>query len=251
MLRNKLREKLANKETVLNGWIALNSTYGAEAMAWAGYDSITIDLQHGMMDLSETFNLLEAMEASGVGILCRLPWNDPMYVMKLLDWGIDGIICPMINSVEEVEKLMSYAYYPPKGIRSFGPWRAFRRYGSDYVSRANDEILVLPMFETKTAFENNAEILALDGVSGCFIGPTDASLSLNNKPLNDRKDEQFMYYLDDIAKNAKEHDKIAGIFTASVEYAKYIAGRGYNFITLGSDIRILEKAAAEIVHSFN
>ena len=133
MIKNKLLELIKNKY-ILNGWLSIPNSFTAESMAKMGWDTITIDLQHGLNDFSTSIAMLQAISNSSTIPFARVPWNEPGIIMKMLDAGTCGIIAPMINNKEECEKFVSYCKYPPLGQRSFGPMRAQLVYGNDYFS---------------------------------------------------------------------------------------------------------------------
>ena len=115
---------LTDKKFILNGWLSIPNSFTAEAMSKMGWDSLTIDLQHGQNDYSTSISMLQAMSNSNIVPFARVPWNDPGIIMKMLDLGVLGIIAPMINNKKECENFVSYCNYPPIGQRSFGPMRA-------------------------------------------------------------------------------------------------------------------------------
>ena len=123
-------------------------------MAHQGYDSLTIDMQHGVVDYQTAVTMLQAISTTPVIPLARVPWNDPAILMKSLDAGVYRVICPMINTRAEAEALVRACKYPPRGYRSFGPVRASIYAGSDYVDHANDDLIVMPMIETSEALKN-------------------------------------------------------------------------------------------------
>ena len=171
MRPNTLKKIWARGEAVLNGWCSIPSSFSAEVMAHQGFDSITIDMQHGMVEYQVAVTMLQAISTTSVIPLTRVPWNDPGRLMKMLDAGSYGVICPMINTAEDAEKLVRACKYPPMGFRSFGPIRA-KYYaagathgGGDYHTHANEETLVIPQIETREAIRNLDEILQVPGIS--------------------------------------------------------------------------------------
>src|SRR5579862_6907925 len=154
MIPNGIRQNWAAGKPVLNGWLSISGPFTAEIMAAQGYDSVTIDLQHGLIGYDAATSMLQAMRASGVTPMVRVPWLDPADIMKALDAGAYGVICPMINTREEAQRLVSYMRYPPNGVRSFGPTRANFSAGADYGQHADGEVLCFAMIETAEAFAN-------------------------------------------------------------------------------------------------
>ena len=147
-MKNKLIDIWSKGEAAINGWLSIPNSFTAEAFGKMGWDSVTIDLQHGQNDYSTSVSMIQAL-ANGTAVpLTRVPWSEPGIIMKMLDLGVLGIIAPMINTKEDCEKFVSYCYYPPIGQRSFGPMRAQVAYGSDYYQHANKNIISLAMIET-------------------------------------------------------------------------------------------------------
>ena len=115
-LKNRIRETWAENRPVVNGWLSIPSTVTAEINARAGFDSLTVDLQHGLNDYQSALNLLQIISIGQSAPLVRVPWLEPGIVGKLLDAGAVGLICPMINSAEDAARLVRYALYAPTGL---------------------------------------------------------------------------------------------------------------------------------------
>ena len=150
---NKLLEIWQSGNPVINAWLSIPNSFTAEAFGKMGWDSITIDMQHGQNDYQTSIPMLQSLSSSQSVPMTRVPWSEPGIIMKMLDLGIMGIIAPMINTKEDCEKFVSYCYYPPIGERSFGPMRAQLVHGSEYFVNANKNILSFAMIETKQAVE--------------------------------------------------------------------------------------------------
>ena len=165
----------------------------AEVMAQQGFDSLTIDLQHGLTDYSSALLMLQAISSTDVTPLVRVNWNEPGQIMKILDAGSYGVICPMVSNKKEAEKFVQACMYPPNGYRSFGPIRGLIYGGSDYTKHADVEILKLAMIETKESLEKLDEIMSVKGVDGIYIGPADLSLALNEEPGFDKPESTKAY----------------------------------------------------------
>ena len=124
MRPNPLRTLWASGQAVVNGWLAIPDAFATEVMAHQGWDSLTIDMQHGVIDYAAMVRLLQAISTTPCAPVVRVPWLEPGIVMKALDAGAYAIIAPMINSREDAQRLVSYTHYAPQGSRSFGPVRA-------------------------------------------------------------------------------------------------------------------------------
>jgi len=250
MKKHTLVKQWKEGRATSNGWLTIPEGSTAEVMAHQGFDSLTIDMQHGIHDYLKVVDLLRAINTTPTKSIVRVPWLDPTHIMKILDVGASGIICPMINNKEEAEKLVEYAYYPPLGKRSFGPIRAKFLYEEDYDKCANDEILVFAMIETKEALDNLEDILSVEGVDAVFIGPADLSFSLGYKPKFDQEEPFVLNIIKHILSTAKKYDKFAGIYNGTVDYAKKMVQLGFDFVTIGSDVNFLTKEASRVCRDF-
>lgn len=247
MFNKFILDILKNDKAIINGWLSIPNSFTAEAMSKMGWDTLTIDLQHGINDYSTSVAMLQAIANSSTIPFARVPWNEPGIIMKMLDAGSCGIISPMINNKEQCEKFVSYCYYPSIGQRSFGPMRAQLIYGSDYQIHANSQIITLAMIETKEAVKNLDEILSVKNLTGVYIGPADMSLAYGLKPKFDVKEDPVFSNIKLIVKKAKEHGKIAGIHNGTTQYAKEMIALGYQFVTISSDFRSMSSFAQNII----
>ena len=247
MRENTLKKIWARGEAVVNGWLSIPSSFSAEIMAHQGFDSLTVDMQHGVLDYQLAVTLLQAISTTPVIPLARVPWNDPARLMKILDAGVYGVICPMVNTREEAEGLVQACKYPPRGYRSWGPVRASIYAGGDYGDHANEDLIVMPMIETAEALKNLDDILSVPGVDAIYVGPSDLSLALGCKPRLDQTDPPVVEAQLKIVEACKRHGIIAGIHNATANYAVKMVAAGYQFVTLASDSRFLAAKAAEEV----
>ncbi len=250
MIKNGVKSLWNQNKPTLNGWLSIGNTFSAEIMAAQGYDSLTVDLQHGAVDYSGALPMLQAMRASGVTPLARVPWLEPGVIMKVLDAGAYGVICPMVNSRAEAEQLVSYMRYPPKGTRSFGPTRVNFSAGANYAGEANDEILCLAMIETAEAMANLEDIVSTPGLDGVYIGPADLTLGLSNGSLPpgfDREEPEMVEAIRKILAAAKNAGIRAALHCGSPAYAAKAIGWGFDMTTLANDVRLLAAAASESV----
>lgn len=245
MRENTIKSIWARGEAVVNGWLSIPSSFSAEVMAHQGFDSLVVDMQHGVIDYQTAVTMLQAISTTSVIPMARVPWNDPALVMKILDAGVYGVICPMVNNRAQAEALVRACKYPPRGYRSFGPVRASIYAGTDYVDHANTDLIVMPMIETAEAVENLDEILSVPGVDAIYVGPADLSLALGCKPRLDQTDAPVVEAQKKIVAACKRHGVVAGIHNATSAYALKMIAEGYQFVTLASDSRFLAARAAE------
>lgn len=247
MIAGALKTKWQKGDAVINGWLAMPCGFSAELMARQGWDSLTVDMQHGLVDYATAIPMLTAIATTNTVPLVRVPWLEEIAIMKVLDAGAAGIICPMINNRDDAERLVCAARYPPRGRRSFGPLRARLCYGEDYHLRANDEVLIMAMIETAEAVENLDAILSVEGLDGIYVGPADLSMSIGCKPTFDQTEEEPVGLIKHIVAAAKNHKVIAGIHNGTPDYAKKMIQLGYRFVTVSSDSRLLAAGAAKII----
>ena len=247
MRENRIRKIWKEGGAVVNGWLAIPSSLSAETMSHQGYDSLTIDQQHGIVDYSAAVPMLQAISTTGVVPMTRVPWLDPGYIMKMLDAGAYGIICPMINTREQCETLVGACRYAPEGFRSFGPLRALMYAGADYQPNANKTVLALAMIETKTAMENLDDILSTPGLDGIYIGPSDLGLSLGGPVKLDQTDPKIFSAIETIFAATKRHGVAPGIHCGSPEYARKMIDMGFQLVTVMSDNTMLDAAAKRMV----
>ena len=248
MTANRLKERLNAGKPCINGWLLLPSAFSAEVMAQTGWDSLTIDLQHGLHDYQSAVSAIQAMQAHPVTPLVRVPVNEPGIIGKVLDAGAWGVICPMVNTAAEARALVQSCLYPPIGARSYGPIRA-RGYGGPepYHSIANDQVLVLPQIETIEAVHNIEQILDVTGVSGIYIGPNDLGFSMGLVPTLDRREPEILALYDTLLKETSKRRLIACIHNASPVYAAEMIKRGFHLVTVASDITCMAASARESV----
>ena len=244
MRKNKLKELFKTGKPIINSWLSIPSSFSAESMAQQSWDSLTIDMQHGLIDYSSAVSMLQAISTTDITPMARVNWNEPGQIMKILDAGCYGVICPMVSNRKEAEKFVQACQYPPKGYRSFGPIRASIYGGSDYAKHADDEILKLAMIETKEALEKLDEILDTPYLDGVYIGPADLSLAVGEEPGFDKPEDTKAYKeILRILDAAKKRKLIAGLHNGTPEYAQKMLDKGFNLVTVGSDSRYITAGA--------
>lgn len=244
MRANRLRQAWAQGRAVTNCWLTLPGSLATEILSHQGWDSLTIDLQHGQADYAGMCAMLTAISTTDAVPLVRVPWNDPGDIMRALDAGAYGIICPNVDTAEECERFVSACRYAPQGTRSVGPKRAMLYGGADYLSKANETLLTIAQVESARALANVQAIAAVKGLDVIFIGPTDLGLSLGREPKADQTDPVVVKAIDEILAAAKSAGKRAAIYCKSVAYAKAMIAKGFDFVVVTSDEALLSSGAA-------
>lgn len=228
----------------VNGWCALPSPITAEIMGRQGFDLMTVDLQHGLIDYQMALTMCQILQGLPAPVMVRVPWNEPGILMKCLDAGFQGVICPMVNTVEDAMRLVQATRYAPMGGRSFGPTRANLAHGAGYVKTANTSVPVFAMIETREALANLDAILNVNGIDGVYVGPSDLGLSLGYEPTLDPTASEVLDAITAIAARTKAASKIAGIHTGSAEMVRRVFAQDYDFASLLTDARMFTNAIA-------
>ncbi len=242
-----LKQKFANfKKPIIGGWASIGSTFSAEMLGHAGFDCVTVDMQHGLTSDANALQMIQAISATPAVPMVRVRWNDPASIMRLLDFGAMGVICPMINTSQDTQNFVQACRYEPRGFRSFGPIRAAVKY-PNYFQKANDAIVTLAMIETKQACDDLEQILAVYELDGIFVGPNDLGIALGYGAILDQDHQEFDEIIENIAKAAKRFDKWTGIFCGSASGAKKRIAQGYQYVVVGNDNIYLKNASKQAI----
>jgi 4-hydroxy-2-oxoheptanedioate aldolase len=244
----KVRQIWDSGKAVVNGWLAIPSGFSAEVMAQCGFDSVTVDLQHGVQDYQSMIACFQAMQPHPITPMARVPWNEPGIIGKVLDGGAYGVICPMVNTPKEAAAFVSACKYPPEGTRSNGPIRMVT-YGqpSSYQQTANAEVLALPMIETREAVANLEAILDTPGLAGVYIGPSDLGFSHGLVPKLDREEPEMLAIYERVIAACGVRGLRAGIHTFNPAYAVRAIGMGFRLVSIANDSGLMAMAARNAV----
>ncbi|MDP6356372.1 MAG: aldolase/citrate lyase family protein [Planctomycetota bacterium] len=245
MRENRVKAILKEGKATIGSGISLPDPFVAEVMGQVGFDFLIIDLEHSPLTTSELQTIFIALRDSQSTKIVRSPWNDPVWVKRILDLGAEGIIFPWISSREECEQAVASTKYPPVGIRGWGPRRAARlsNDAGEYFAKANDNILVFAQIENSGAVGNLDEILSTPGLDGIMIGPADLSASYGH--LMDRDHQEVQDAMNLVLEKCKEHKVPFGLFSGTLELAQYWIERGGQIATVGGDVGFMESAAAQ------
>lgn len=230
-----LRERWRRGEQTVNVWLASPDAAVAEVASRSGFDSLCIDMQHGLADFAAMVSMLRATAAADVPTLVRVPWNEPAALMRALDAGAAGVIVPLVDSAEQAEAAVAACRYAPRGGRSYGPTRA-ALVDPDYFSRSDETVMVFVMIETVEGLGNLDAIMSTPGLTGVYVGPADLALSMGLPPLTDIDVPEHNQNAQMVLAAARRHGLVAGMHTASVSKARLVASWGYDFVTITSDL---------------
>ena len=241
----QLKTRLEQAEPLRNVFMTLPVPALAERMGVMGVESITLDMQHGSIEDAHLLGMLQAIRAGGAVPLARLAWNRPELIMKALDYGVEGLICPMVDSAEEAVAFVRAAKYPPVGNRSFGPFRADVHHAGDYFADANDGTLCFVMIETAGAVDELEAIAATPGLDGLFVGPWDLSVSLGLKERANFADPELSEVLDRVVAVGRQNGLFTGVFTIRPSDMEGLIGRGFDLITCGTEDVIFQRGLGD------
>jgi 4-hydroxy-2-oxoheptanedioate aldolase len=238
-----LARRLRAGETVFTGWCGLPSPIVAETIGREGFGTVTLDAQHGLWDLAGILTGIAAVRQAGAAPVVRVPVGDFASVSRVLDFGAEGVIAPMINTAADARAFAAAAKFPPIGERSWGPHRAMTLAGmsdmKSYLRTANDLVVTLAMIETPAAIENLDAILATPGIDAVFVGPSDLSITLTQGAELDPHSALVEKALDRMIAAAQKAGKVAGLYCVNAERALACAKRGIRFLAVGSDLAFL------------
>jgi 4-hydroxy-2-oxoheptanedioate aldolase len=243
-----LATRLRAGEPVFSGWCGLPYPLIAETLGRDGFVAVTVESQHGLWDVNGILAGIAAIRQGGAAPLVRVPFGDFALVSRVLDFGAEGIIAPMINTVADAKAFVSATKFPPLGERSWGPTRAMTLAGisdaKQYLNEANAATVTLAMIETKTAMANLDAIAAVPGIDVLFVGPSDLSIGLTDGKELDPHSDTVEAALDKIIAACRKAGKIAGLYCANAERAVACAKRGVRFLAVGSDLGFLRAGTA-------
>lgn len=249
---NPLKARLSAGRPALGCWLSWAYPVAAEVVALAGYDCVVIDHEHGFGGLAETVGCLQALSATATAALVRVPWNDPVYIKRVLDLGVDGIMVPSVGTAAEARAAVAACRYPPRGIRgaAYGQARAsgYGMHKQRYRETADDALLIVCQIETVAGVDNLADIAAVDGVDSLFVGPYDLSGSLGK--LGQFDDPAVQETIRRAERSIKQAGRWLGVLPSLGRNAAAMVRDGADLVVSGSDAGLLRNAAVAEISAF-
>jgi 4-hydroxy-2-oxoheptanedioate aldolase len=246
-----LVSRLRAGEKLLSAWSLIPEPLIAELVAGLGFDAVTLDMQHGGHDGTSVMRSLGPVAAAGAHGLVRIPVGRNDLASKVLDFGADAVIAPMINTAADARAFAAAVKFPPVGSRSWGSFRPLfspsAAPGQRYLETANEDTLALAMIETPAAVANCEAILATEGIDGVFVGPSDLSIGWTGGKTIDPVLEDMMPAIAGIAGNARRLGKAAAIFVSDPAMTGRYAGMGYGLLAISNEIRFLKAGARDFI----
>ncbi len=247
MRPNQTKRLLDAGKSALGSFSLCSSPLLGEVLGHAGFDFVIVDLQHGESNTGNLVHMLQAVSCTPATPVVRVTSNQPADIQRALDMGAYGVVVPMVNTRAQAEAILASVHYAPRGVRSWGPLRGLLYGGGDYTEKASQELLVIAMLETAEAVRNAKDILAVPGIDGCFIGPSDLSIALgcpSGAPPYAQPVEDAILAIRDAAVAA---GKAPGIYTPSTADAKTRLGQGFRFVCVENEFSMVYGAAVAAV----
>lgn len=244
---NRLKARLRAGEKAIGCWLFMPGAEAAELLSLVGFDALFIDQEHTPGDVHALVHQLRAVQASGVTTLVRVPWNEPVYIKRVLDAGVEGVVVPMVETVEQAAAAVAACRYPPDGIRGVAhPVVRASDYGmaADYAARAADNLMVVCQIETAKGVANVADIAAVDGVDMLFLGPGDLAASIGKSGW---ADEDVIALIGRVEQAAAAADVWLGGIVADPAETQAMFARGYDLVTPATDVWLLREGARAIL----
>lgn len=247
-----LTERLMAGERVFSAWSSVPDSLNAEGLAATPFDAVCLDMQHGAHHEDSVMRCLGPIIASGKPGLVRVPVDRFDMAARALDFGAQAVIAPMVNSVADARAFAQAMKYPPVGKRSWGPHLAMGRSGfsgpqSAWLDEANRKTLAFAMIETREALDAVDEILAVAGIDGVFVGPSDFSIALTDGKTVDPSLESMMEAIAHISARAHAVGKHAGIYVVDPKLVQRYSAMGYRLFALGNEQNYMERGAAVLL----
>lgn len=241
-----LAERLSAGEVLFTAWSGVPDALTVELVAQQAFDAITLDMQHGGHHEDSVLRCIRTVQAAGKPTLVRIPVGRFDMASRALDFGAEAVIAPMVNSAEDARRFAAAMKYPPLGERSWGPTFALPRHGGtqpDWLRQSNSRTLAFAMVETRAALEALDGILAVPGIDGIFVGPSDFSIAWTNGAELDPQREDMMGTVEDIARRSRAAGKHAAIYLGEPATAGRLAAMGFRLFATGAEGQLIARGA--------
>jgi 4-hydroxy-2-oxoheptanedioate aldolase len=242
-----LKARLKAGEKLLGAWTSTDSPDNAEVLALSGIDFLLMDHEHGQAAIPDAIAQLRAIQGTKCAGLLRTPWNDMVFIKRVLDAGVHGVMVPQVNTPEEARAVVAACRYPPLGIRGAAGGTRATAYGTNpgYYDQAADDLIIIVQIETPQAVENAAAIAAVDGIDMIFVGPRDLSAYIGK--LNKMDDPELRALIAKIEDATLKSGKALGTVAPTGAIAKQLFARGYTFVISGSDLTHLRAGITQMM----
>lgn len=250
MPKNLFKKRLLAAETQIGLWNSLASAYSTEICAGAGFDWMLLDTEHSPSDVLVVLSQLQAASAYATQCVVRPAWNDTVLIKRFLDIGVQSLLLPFVQNAEEAKAAVRACRYPPQGVRGVAVTVRANRFGRvpDYLSEVHKELCILVQAETREALRNLDEILAVDGIDGVFIGPSDLAADMGL--LGKSNAPEVRTEIEAAIRKIRSRGKAAGFLWGNADECAHWIDVGANFIAVGSDLGLLARSADALIKKF-
>ena len=250
MRPNPVKRALKAGQPSVGTWLSLGNIPAARFLARTGFHWLTVDIEHSMVGMETAAWMWGAIADAGCVALARVPANRHDHIKRVLDNGAMGVVVPMVNSRAEAEAAVAAMLYPPRGNRSVGgslPPLNFGTTAPDYFAHADEELLIVLQCEHITAVENADAIFSVPGIDAIFVGPNDLAASMRSKDGKPPSGEATAEAMKHILATCKKHGVAPGVHCMSGEEAKVRIEEGWQFIAIGSELRMMLDGANAVL----
>ena len=247
-MKNTVKEKLKNNEKVIGTFLFTSSTYGIESLGNTDLDYVIIDTEHGPYDTETMADMIRTAENVNLTPFVRISDINHKEIQRTVDLGAQGLIVPLIRTMEQIEQLVNYAKFTPLGNRGFAPTRS-NKFGHDenfadgiesFMKTCNDNVMVIPQCETAQCLEIIEDVVNVDGVDGIFIGPYDLSISLGIPLQFDNP--VYQQALKRIQTACRTKNKPVFIYSGDMDISIELMNKGFDSVAYSLDVDMLAKA---------
>ncbi len=250
MRTNRVKQMLRAGKPTVGCWLSLGSIAATRYLARSGFDWMTVDVEHSLVDIATTALMMGAIADAGGVPLARVPSNRHDHIKRILDNGGWGVVVPMVNTRAEAEAAVSACLYPPRGTRSVGGSMHALNWGAtaaDYFAKVDDELLIALQCEHIDAVRNFDEVYSVPGVDVVYVGPKDLEASMRAPDGTPPTEEVFEKTLAEILAGCKRLGVAAGLHTFSAEEAKRRIADGWHFVAVASELKFMTDGATAAV----
>jgi 2-keto-3-deoxy-L-rhamnonate aldolase RhmA len=251
--------KESTKATLLRGemkfgcFVNLTTPVSPYLAAGLGYDVVLLDHEHSPAGFPDVVAAVDAASATPAEVWARIPGKDEAYIKRVLDSGVRGVMCPMINTLKDAQDLVRLCHYPPRGVRGVAPTlcrhTGYGLHREAYMASIADELAIMPQIETAEAVENIDSIVTAEGIDIFFLGPFDLSASLGH--LGEPGHPVVAAAIDKVEKAVRGAGKILASLAVPGRGAPVLIERGYGLIFGGSDLVFMRNAMQEQLKSLH
>jgi 4-hydroxy-2-oxoheptanedioate aldolase len=250
MRPNPVKRLLRDGRPAVGTWLTLGSITAARFLARAGFDWLTVDIEHNLMGMETATHMFASVADAGCPVFARVPSNRHDHIKRVLDNGAHGIVVPMVNTRQEALDAVAACLYPPRGTRSVGGAvhaLNFAATAADYYAKADDEIAIILQCEHIQAVRDFDQVFSVPGIDAVFVGPNDLAASMRSSDGKPPSPEAFKEALATILAGCRRNKVAAGIHTFSVEDARTRIDEGWQFVAVSSELRFMVDAAKKVV----